>query len=160
MKKNIKKIIEIYCSAKEIKSNEKISINEINKNSKNNRILESIDLSKNFITEASAKNFFNNLNYNNSLKYINFHDNQMQNSIANIIINILRMNKTILKINLTANRIQLRMINEINKFLKRNASLEHEKFVPSLKENIKRLQFNPKELIELKKKKSQSLLKK
>ena len=126
--------------------------NCLSKLPKNNRILESIDLSKNFITEASAKNFFNNLNYNNSLKYINFHDNQMQNSIANIIINILRMNKTILKINLTANRIQLRMINEINKFLKRNASLEHEKFVPSLKENIKRLQFNPKELIELKKK--------
>ena len=119
---------------------------------RNNRMLKSIDLSKNFISGNSAKVFFNNLSFNNSLKYINFHDNQMQNSIANSIINSLRINKSVLKINLHANRVQLKMINEINKFLKRNATIEHDRLVPSLKDNIKRLQFNPKELTNIKKK--------
>ena len=119
---------------------------------RNNRMLKSLDLSKNFISGNSAKVFFNNLSFNNSLKYINFHDNQMQNSVANSIINSLRINKSVLKINLNANRVQLKMINEINKFLKRNATIEHERLVPSLKDNIKRLQFNPKELTNIKKK--------
>ena len=119
---------------------------------RNNRMLKSIDLSKNLISGNSAKMFFNNLTFNNSLKYINFHDNQMQNSVANTIINSLRLNKSVLKINLNANRVQLKMINEINKFLKRNATIEHDRLVPSLKDNIKRLQFNPKELYNIKKK--------
>lgn len=119
---------------------------------KENHSIKSLDFSRNFISDISGKPFFANLSMNFSLKHLNFFDNQLQNGTANTIIASLRVNKHLLKINLESNRIQYKMINEIKNCLKANYEIAKKKFVPQLKQKIKNLQFNPKEINKNKKK--------
>lgn len=112
----------------------------------NNLALEEIDFSNNFISDKSASTFFKNLLFNNSIQKLNFFDNQLQNESANAILELVKRNHNILKINIKCNRIGLKMMKEIKLQIINNKSIEKEKYLPKLKDELKGLEFNPLEI--------------
>ena len=111
-----------------------------------NLSLEEIDFSNNFITDKSASKFFKNLMYNNNIQKLNFYDNQLQNESAIAILEVVKKNHNIFSINVKCNRIGIKMIKEINMQITNNKMIEKGKYIPKLKDELRGLEFNPKEM--------------
>ena len=114
-----------------------------------NLCLEEIDFSGNYISDKSALYFCENLRYNNSLKKINFYDNDLDIESGNAIIESLRYNHNLININLNCNRIPLKVIYEIKKQVQKNKISQKQNFLPSIKNELQNLKFNPKEFEKL-----------
>ena len=111
-----------------------------------NLCLEEIDFSENYITDKSAIYFCENLRYNNSLKKINFYDNDLESKSANAIIESLKFNRNLIKINLKCNRIPLKLLLEIKKQIQNNKTSQKQKLLPTIKNELQNLKFNPNEI--------------
>lgn len=116
--------------------------------SKNN-VIESFDASKNFITDVTAKDFISNIKYNRALKSLNLYDNQLKNESGTVLVELLITNKNLKYINVGFNRIQMKLIEEINRRLKMNAQKQKSKFLPNLIKEIKSLETDPEEFVNL-----------
>ena len=108
--------------------------------------LEEIDFSTNYISDKSASTFFKNLLFNNNIRRLNFCDNHLRSESALEILQVLKRNNSILNLNLKYNIIGVKILKEINKQIYYNKIDEKGKFIPKLKEELKELEFEPKEV--------------
>jgi Ran GTPase-activating protein (RanGAP) involved in mRNA processing and transport len=117
---------------------------------KDNLTLEELDLSNNFITDKGACRFFKYLEDNITMLKINFFNNHLENKSAEAIMNLLKTNRHLLSINLYCNNIGLKIMENIKMQIENNKMIEKGKYIPKLKNELKDLEFDPKEIGQLK----------